>query len=263
MTFVTVHGVLTPESMKGQKFRWMKWLSFVISLRFTGSLCKKIIVHSEEMRRELEKYGIRNVAVIPHGSGPLRYHPQAKSRTGVLFFGFIRQNKGIEALILSFKKVASRFPNTLLTIAGAYSKSAGSEYLQHLHELVEREGLARSVVFKTRFISEWEKEALAAESAILVLPYTDRFLEVSGVVHDFSGYGLSLVCSRTPRFAELHDGINCLKVEAGKSQLEDEICQLLGDINLREKLAKNLSELAKAESWEAVGRTRLAIYAQH
>lgn len=259
-TIVTVHGVLTYESLRGLRFRFWKWLAVVASLRLTGLFCRLMIVHSEEMRRELLRLGLKNVAVIPHGSGPLDYRSQDASRSGVLFFGFIRPSKGLDSLVLAFKQVVAAYPDASLIIAGGVNDPEGRSYLRHLDALVEETGLRPNVAFRTAFLSEAEKRSLAAESAILVLPYTDRYLEVSGVLHDFSGFGVSVICSRTPRFTELQDGSDCLKVNVTPSDLAGSITQLLGDPDLRERLARNLSRRAQLESWEAIGSKRLVLY---
>jgi glycosyltransferase involved in cell wall biosynthesis len=153
------------------------------------------------MRRELFRYGVKNVTVIPHGSGPFRYRPQDESRNSVLFFGFIRPSKGIETLLLAFEQVIQAHPKATLIIAGGVSDSNEVPYFERLSNLVRRLDLEKNVSFRKGFLPEIEKEALAAESAILALPYTDSYLEVSGVVHDFSGYGVSVLCSLTPRFS--------------------------------------------------------------
>ena len=261
VTVVTVHGVLTYESLRGLRFRFWKWLAFVASLRLTGLFCRLLIVHSEEMGRELLRLGLKNVAVVPHGSGPLDYRPQHASRSGVLFFGFIRPSKGLDSLDLAFKQVVAAYPGASLIIAGGVNDPEGRSYLRHLDALVEETGLRPNVAFRTVFLSEAEKRSLAAESAILVLPYTDCYLEVSGVLHDFSGLGVSVICSRTPRFAELRDGIDCVKVEVTPSDLAASINLLLGDSERRETLASNLYALAESESWDAVGVERLTLYA--
>ena len=262
-TYVTVHGVLSYEALEGQRFRWPKWVAFILSVRLTAFFSQKMIVHTEEMRRELIRLGIRNVVVVPHGSGPFDYHSQDSSRTKVLFFGFLRPSKGVDTLILSFRQVIRRYPSAFLTIAGCVTNDFDSSYYHHLLTIVEEQGLTNNVAFWTEFIPEIEKKSLAVQSAILILPYTDRYLEVSGVVHDFSGYGLALICSKTPRFGELVEGVDCLKVQVTASQLGDNICKLLGNPDLRERLAKNLSRLASDESWKTVASMRLAVYSHH
>jgi len=221
----------------------------------------QMLVHTESMRRELIRYGVKNVTVIAHGSGPLCYRPQDGSRNSVLFFGFIRPSKGIETLILAFEQVVRVHPKAILIIAGDVSDSDEVPYSHRLSDLVRRLGLEANVSFRTGFVPEVDKQSLAAESAILALPYTDSYLEVSGVVHDFSGCGVSILCSQTPRFSELTDGFDCLKVRVTPSELRDSICRLLEDVELRGKLASNLFALAQSESWPAVARTRLDLYA--
>jgi hypothetical protein len=118
-------------------------------------------------------------------------------------------------------------------------------------------------LFENGFIPEADKKALAAGSGVLVLPYRDHFVEVSGVVHDFCGYGVALICSETPRFAELRSGFDCLKVGVTALELGTMLSSLLRDVERRENLARNLSSMAKDESWTSVGELRLRIYNHH
>lgn len=258
--FITVHGILTPEALQGQHMRWLKWLSFVCSLRLSAASCNGLIVHSEEMRLELARLGFVRVRLIPHGSGPLIARESDRSRTGVLFFGFIRPSKGIEALLSAFKELAKEFPNSKLMIAGGADDAKDPAYLNVISALIRDFELQGRVTLTPRFLSDDEKLKLAKDAAVLVLPYRDKFLEVSGVLHDFAGLGVAVVCSDSPRFSELVNGSDCLKVST-QSQLTEAIRLLLRDEKKRELLARNLSRLAVQESWNAVAAKRLELFA--
>jgi glycosyltransferase involved in cell wall biosynthesis len=238
----------------------LKWAAFVVSLRLTASFGDQMIVHSEEMKRELVGYGIMNVVVVPHGSGPLSYQAQDYSRQSILFFGFIRPSKGIDNLITAISQTLVSFPSTTLIIAGDVHSRGDHLYLMQLYDLVRKLDLGMHVRFLPRFIPEGERKTLAANSSILALPYTDDYLEVSGVVHDFSGYGLSLICSRAPRFSELRDGFDCVKSGTTPRELSESLCKLLASIELRERVARNLYQFANSESWQNVAAMRSALY---
>lgn len=259
---VTVHGVVTYQSLKGQILRLPKWLAFVVAVGITAKLSDRIVVHSQEMKRELATLGVTNVIVIPHGSGPLDYKPHQSSRESVLFFGFMRASKGIDVLIAAFSQVATARPRAVLTIAGGANSPSENLYVTKLKNLVKTFRLEPNVQFETRFISESDKEKLAAESEILVLPYTDCFVEVSGVAHDFSGYGMALICSQTPRFSELVSGENCIKTRVTPDDLAQSLILLMGDQKLREKLSSGLYRLAEVDSWQHVAEERMNLYTE-
>jgi glycosyltransferase involved in cell wall biosynthesis len=261
-TFVTIHGIITFPGLRGQHFRLPKLIAFVLSVKLSALFCRQIIVHTEAMRLELMRYGVKNVSVVAHGSGPLDYRPQTESRSSVLFFGFVRPSKGIDNLVMAFKRVVQAHPKTSLVIAGGLSNFADATFLKKIMDLVSHAGLDENVSFRTGFLPEVEKEHLATRSSILVLPYTDSYLEVSGVVHDFAGFGVCVICSQTPRFSELSDGVDCLKVKVSPIELGDSICRLIESAELREELASNLFRLAQSESWERVGIIRRGLYAQ-
>jgi glycosyltransferase involved in cell wall biosynthesis len=258
--FVTVHGILTPQSLRGQHLRLPKLIAFVLSVKLSALFSNQMLVHTASMRGELIRYGVKNVTVIPHGSGPFSYEPQAESRNSVFFFGFIRPSKGIESLVLAFGRVIQTHPKAHLVVAGDVSDPGEGAYFASLSNLVLSTGLQDHVSFRRGFLGDADKKSLAANSGILALPYTDSYLEVSGVVHDFAGFGVSVLCSQTPRFSELSDGFNCLKVRVTPSEVADAICRLLDDVELRERLATNLLMLAQTESWPAVSKMRLDLY---
>jgi glycosyltransferase involved in cell wall biosynthesis len=257
---VTVHGVLTYSSLAGQRFRLIKWLAYALSIKATSLFSDRLIVHSEGMKRELTRFGIENISVIPHGSGPLRSRSHEAPSDSVLFFGFIRHSKGLDNLIRGFADAKVKHPSSTLTIAGPVNDRSEQPYLQHLKDLTIHLGVEDSVTFLPHSFTETEMEALAERVSILVLPYTDEHVEVSGVAHDFAGFGLSLICSQTPRFSELTNGVDCLKAASTPEALSESLSMLYDDSEMRERLASNLRKLGNSESWKNVAVLRSDLY---
>jgi glycosyltransferase involved in cell wall biosynthesis len=171
---MTLHGVITYDSLLGQRFRQVKWLGYLVSVRVASLFFRLVIVHSEQMRLSLFRYGLSKVAVVPHGSGPTDYKAQGDSRKAILFFGFMRPSKGIDNLISGFLRVHEKRPDARLVIAGSVRSSQEASYLTLLRRQVDNLNLGESVRFEIGYISESDKQNLAANAGLLVLPYTDR-----------------------------------------------------------------------------------------
>jgi glycosyltransferase involved in cell wall biosynthesis len=257
---ITVHGVLTYESLLGRKARLLTLSAYILSVRMAALASRELIVHTEEMKEKLRRYGVTNTTVIPHGCTTLGKVLARSGNSNILFFGFLRPSKGIDKLITAFKQVTNSEHGARLLVAGSISDASDRAYLENLRKLVCQLELGGRVEFRVGFVSELEKESLAAEATILVLPYEDTFLEASGVAHDFAGLGLAMICSRTPRFEEFKDEINCLKTPTAPSEIAQRILRLLALEDERRMLSDNLGRLAISESWSNVAKTRLELY---
>jgi glycosyltransferase involved in cell wall biosynthesis len=255
---ITLHGVITRDSLEEESFRGLKWFSYLASVKL-AALFSEVLVHSRSMRNSLRNYGIE-AKEVPHGSDTGVLVEGVRSANNALFFGFVRRSKGVSNLIEAVGFAKKLRPEVELVIAGSVRNSIEARYLYTLNAKVREANLSETVSFLTGYISDAQKAALASRSSILVLPYTDNFDEVSGVVHDLARFGLALICSDTPRFSELREGVECLKVRSDPKEIADSIIRLMGDDQLRHKLAGNLEAFARATSWEKVAKSRMEIY---
>jgi glycosyltransferase involved in cell wall biosynthesis len=263
-TIVTFHGVATYEGISSIKLWYLK-ISCVISVGYKLSnrvmcgLASKVIVHTELMKKALISCGAsaEKVVVIPHGS-ETHVHLGTPKGERVLFWGFIRPSKGLEDLLSAMKILETTRPQASLIIAGT-PKERG--YVNQLKGLVDKLGL-RNVSFLERFLTDEEVKKLMTKARVVALPYTDRFLEVSGVLHFLATFGRPVVCSKTPRFtAELEDGLDCLMYEPGDVEsLSENAAKLLSDDKLAFKLGRNLRQKFLNTSWDNVASMHLKLY---
>ena len=248
---VRLHGVVTESSLRGGKFRHLVLSAFHLSYKLTAVFASAFIVHSELMRTTLAtEYGIVNATVIPLGSNPAA--SRRSEGAHLAFFGFVRPSKGVEEAILALGLLREEYPDLRLVVAGGLALDREATYLGVLQDAVRTAGVEDRVEFLTRFLTEEEKTAVVASASMLLLPYKDEFVEVSAVVHDFAGYGVPIICSDRPRFSELTDGVNCLKVRPEGPALAQAIRTLLENPPLAARLGENLRHLAEANSWDRV-----------
>lgn len=257
---MTLHGVV-PKSDRVGRWHRVSFLVYRSMLRSTARHVSQIVVFSEGMRLELESnYGIRNVIVIPHGCDaalPSRTKPE---RPYLLLFGYLRPSKGILELLDAFALVGAEFPDLELVIAGVPAKGYESAYVDAVRDAVAHHPFRTRVIFKNQFIEHAEKDRLAQGAELIVLPYKDRFVEVSGIVHGFASAGVPILCSDSPRFDELREGVEAIHVPPTPEAIAAGIRRVLTDATLRARLSRGLRQKGTNESWEVVGREYLELY---
>ncbi len=184
-----------------------------ITLRCQYALTDHIFVHTNKMKGELiGQFGVeaKKISVIPYGinnavpiSGLTK--DQARSKLGlrndekaILFFGAIKQYKGLEDLVAAFQQFAAR-GNYRLIIAGE-SKKGYEAYWQSIQQTIERDPHREKILQKIEFIPDPETETYFKAADVAVLPYTDIFQ--SGILFLAYAYGLPVIATDVGSFSE-------------------------------------------------------------
>jgi glycosyltransferase involved in cell wall biosynthesis len=168
------------------------------------------ITHSQWDRDNLKRWlgpsraGAIRVCPHPayeHLSQPVLSKAEAKTGLGihaervVLFFGFIRDYKGLRYLIESLPQVRTKLDVHLL-IAGEVWGDATS-----YHELISRLGISANVTFVEGYIRNEEVARYFAASDLVVIPYVSA--TQSGIVQLAYGFGKPVVVSRVGGLPEV------------------------------------------------------------
>ncbi len=174
------------------------------------------LVHSEPHRRDLESLHLRGrILITPHpparGFGEPIDKEKAKSRLGLsgntlLFFGLIRNYKGLPGLLEALPLVLRRVDCTLL-IVGEFYDGRGP-CLNLINEL----GLASKVRLIDRFIPNDEVALYFSAADLVVLPYESA--TQSGIVPIAFAFERPVVATRVGGLPEaVRDGETGLLVE--------------------------------------------------
>jgi glycosyltransferase involved in cell wall biosynthesis len=257
---VTVHGLLGRDSLAGVSGRLSRRLHRYL-VRRVARHAQAMIVLSERMRTELvEGYGVPSAAVIPHGCDA---YPAKSSPTlppYLLFRGFLRPSKGLLELVDAFRTIGAEFPELRLVIAGTTVYDDELSFVRQLEQSIVRHPYRDRIQLENRFLEGAEMAELVQSAQLILLPYKDRFIEVSGVVHDVAGSGVPLVCSDTPRFDELAEGVEALHAPPSARSIADAIKRILQDPKLSTHLSEGILEFARTKSWPEVARQHVALY---
>jgi glycosyltransferase involved in cell wall biosynthesis len=232
-------------------------------------------VHSERMRSDLLARGVppEKVVVLPHGSKPMAEFDQRESRARlglpenakvVLFFGFIWLGKGIDFLLRAFARVARRLPEAYLYVGGHTRSKKYSAYVTYLRARAYLLGFGPRARFWGSFVPEEMVPVIYSAADVVALPYRQDYSSVSGVVHQTSGIGKLLLCSRISKFDEVTTGIDpALTVpEEDVDAWADTLVRLLTDETWAAELRAKIRRFAEATSWANVGKMHLATYAK-
>lgn len=197
------------------------------------------------------------VHTIPHG--PLDYltelpdeaplPPELAAVEGpvILFFGLLRDYKGVDTLLEAFARVEG----AELWIAGRPSMP-----MEQLRELADR--APGTVRFISHFIPDPEIPALLRRADVLALPY--RRIEQSGVLHAGLAFGKPMVLGDVGGFSEVgRAGAARLVQPDDVAGLARELQELVSDPDARERLAT--AARARGEfGWDAIAARTLDLY---
>ncbi len=180
----------------------------------------KIIVHSEYMKNKLAtdfRIDRKKVMVIPHGNFD-HYVPnegisKAEARASLklsegdnvaLFFGFIREYKGLDLLLDAFEICTRKGRPLRLVVAGS---SHPPELETHYRRRIDQISADGSIVFHAGFVPSEKVAAYFAACDVVILPY--KQIDHSGIVHLAYSFGRPLIAATVGDFSEV--------IEDGKS----------------------------------------------
>ncbi len=197
---VIAHDV---SSLADEDVDWIRKLLYQV-------IADKIVVHNEYSLSCLRSLGLSlkqdSVEVLRHGSyldSRVQKVDKQKARASLglapsgrylLFFGQIKQVKGLDILLQSMSLIDS---DVNLIVAGKPWKDSFDSYEVLIKEL----DLDSRIERRVRFIEDSERDLLFSAADCIVLPYRQVFQ--SGVLLMVMGFGLPVIASDLPSISEI------------------------------------------------------------
>jgi glycosyltransferase involved in cell wall biosynthesis len=243
-----------------------------LGLLFRGA--HAVIVLSPVAAEQLSaRYGLagEKVALVPHANY-LDYaadgeygREEARERLGLppdapvaLFFGSIKQTKGLEVLLRAFALVRQDLPTSLLLVAGEPRREVNvAEYVG----LVRRLGLGAAVRLRCEYVPPSEAPIYFAAADAVVLPYLCVYQ--SGVFHLAQAFARPVVATAVGSLRDdVRTGRDGVLVPPGdETALARGIVRLLCDRGRAERMgALGRRRAEKERSWEACARATARVY---
>lgn len=198
-----------------------------------------IIVLSRSIQEKLETlFGIKDKVYVIYNPCPILSRPASYSdvQKEIIFAGTLNANKDYTTLIRAFAKVASRFPDWRLTIAG-------NGEMEKARGVAREEGVDKVVRFPG-WVRGDEKDRLFRNASLFCL--TSHAEGFPMAVLDAWAYGLPVVSTPVGGLPDvLRTGENVLFFEPGDVEgLAERLDQVLADPDLRHRLSGESLKLA-------------------
>ncbi|AKB76668.1 glycosyl transferase [Methanosarcina horonobensis HB-1 = JCM 15518] len=220
----------------------------------------KIIVHTQKDKDaflNLKKANEETVAVIPHGTYSFfkNYggcYPAEKDC--ILFFGNIREYKGLKYLIQAIPLILKEIPDLKVIIAGEGDISEFSSFIENNKSVFE---------VYNEFISDEKVSELFQRTEIVVMPYT-KMSGQSGILSVALAFNKPIVSSNVGGINEVvEDGITGFLVPPQNSEaLGDAIINILKNDTLLSDMKSNLLDKSQELSWDNIAKIHIELYSK-
>jgi glycosyltransferase involved in cell wall biosynthesis len=198
----------------------------------------------------------KRLRVVPHGIYNMftKYggnFATEEERGTILFFGNIRQYKGLEFLIRAAPKVSESVPGVRIIIAGEGDFSPYAELIkdQRLFEI------------HNSFIPDEKVAELFRRSEVVVLPYS-KMSGQSGVLNIALAFNKPVVATDVGGISEVvKDGKTGLVVKPEDvNELAAALVRMLEDDNLKCTIRDNLANTTGKLSWDNIAKQYVNLY---
>jgi glycosyltransferase involved in cell wall biosynthesis len=281
-TVVTMHTVHTSLSIDLGCASWrgrspLRDLDIEEYQREVVGLADRTVVHQElPIRRVLLRQGAdpHRLVTIPHGTRVAPRPGRAESRQAlgidlspplVVAFGYFEPCKNLLTVLEALAMTREAIPNIRLW-AGGHIRHLGQDvhdYRARCRQAVGALGLDGSVTIVDKALPENRVAALFGATDVACFVYDEDTRSSSGAAHTALGFGVPLIASRIPKFAELAEVSDEILVDPRSPEAVARLLtRLLQDPDFRHEIETSVQVFAARTSWETVAAAHLAVYAK-
>lgn len=172
----------------------------------------------------------------------------------LLFFGNIREYKGLDILLKAFVKVLEERSDVLLVIAG-------KPWIrwEPFEEIIVKNGIRQNIKFFLDFIPTEMMRYFYISADMVVLPYTE-FSSQSAIAADALAFSKPLIVTDVGGLPELVKEKQMVVKPNDPGALAAAILEAIGNDLLLQKLTLDAKELSIECSWDCVGLSTIQLY---
>lgn len=223
-----------------------------------------------DLLREVHGVAAEKIDVIPHGIPNVPF-AGSKSRLGVegrplvLTFGLLSPDKGIEYVIDALPAILAHYPDAVYIVLGATHphviEEQGETYRLMLEERANRLGVAGSVIFHNRFVSQSELSEFLAATDIYITPYLNPEQITSGTLAYAVGAGKAVISTPYAYARELlAEGRGILVPSKDAIAIASEVVAVLDQPEQFRALRQRAAEHGRSMLWPAVAHSYLRTF---
>lgn len=242
---------------------------------FTKIIFSKIdhfIVHAKQNKTRLEKdYKIErdNIHIIPHGTFDFFTKWKKESKTElkkefglenkkvILFFGYIREYKGLRYLIRALNEVVKKEPDIRLIIAG----ELWQKWKTYQKE-IDKNKLNKYIKVYSNYILDEDVHKFFNLADIVVLPYYNTEQTISGPLLVSFAFGKPTIISKVGGISEIvKDDLNGILVQGGNvKELSTKILKLINNRIKQRNLGKSVKRFNNMHKWGNIAKATINTY---
>lgn len=252
----TVHNVLPHEPQTSNDLLLMQELSRSANAK---------IVHSSYTvnQMKIRELSIDNIVVIPHGNY-INVYPDTISEAAareklnlasdefvILFFGLIRQYKGVDSLLEATKELSQKYSKLRVLIAG---KCLDPE----IEALIGNAGKEFNVSFHNGYVPNEDVATYFKAADLVCLPF--KSITTSGSTLLALSFGKPLIAPRSGALTDLPENVGFLYNIAEASELKKALMNALDNKALTQEQGRNAAQYAKMLSWDKIANLTYKVY---
>jgi glycosyltransferase involved in cell wall biosynthesis len=207
---------------------------------------------------------VEQIDLIPHGIPHVPVDAASKDRLGVegktviLTFGLLSRDKGIEHVIEALPTILAAHPETVYIVLGATHphvvEHEGEAYRLMLEARCQQFGVAGSMIFHNRFVSQAELTEFLSATDIYITPYLQPEQITSGTLAYAVGAGKAVISTPYIYARELlADGRGVLVPWRDAPAIAEAVIGLVNDGDARQAMCARAAEYGVGMTWPAVG----------
>ena len=260
----TAHNILPHERKK------IDYLLYLILYKFVNN----IIVHSDLTKTKLlNGFNItqKKVVVIPHGNFDIyipkniltvaearKYFNLNTADKVLLFFGYIKEYKGLDLLLDAYKILLEKHKDIILMIAGF---PATKQLLKKYKSKIDSMCVKNKIILEFSFIPSEEVGKYFISADYIVLPY--KRIDHSGIVHLAYSFNKPIIATKVGDFEEsIEDGRSGFLVNSQKPEdFASKIIYAFEDKNKIANMSRYISSLNETKySWNEIAKKTINVY---
>jgi len=212
------------------------------------------VVQSAEEKQKLKRFKPNaNIYRFPHPPYKMFTHYKVSKQASravlkvadhakiLLFFGMIREYKGLDTLLRIMPKLIQKFPELKLIIAGEFWEEK-SKYLNLIHNLEIKD----QVLVFDYYIPNEEVGRYFSAADVIIAPYKE--LSGSGVLNLARGFNLPAIITAPPNSLNFHNGDLLIQYPYAD---DSDLIQVI--INFFQDLPGSPAKISKNSKWSDFG----------